>query len=337
MSNDPPVATEPSPVIRTTPLATSDRASHPSGILAWTTVILAAICIVVVLGGTLAPWLWLGDLAVHWSGHAALGLLPALVCWRRRPRYVVPLVPVLMAAFLPGMRSMMEPRLATMAAPARPITVAFANVYDFNRDRSQALQAINGIDAEVFGLAEVSVHDRARISSTRWPFQHWEDRDGTLSVALLSAYPILSTTLHDAGGAGVLEATLDIGQERRLRIIVAHLFSPKNGSSTHGRNQQLRLVTKLTVTDRLPLLLLGDLNISPASPHWRAFIKDSGFARATGPSPATWPTSFGACGIAIDHLLARHLGLTGVETFALPGSDHRGLRAVAWLGTSGGG
>lgn len=337
MSNDPLVATEPSTVIRTTPLVTSDHAARPSGILTWTILIPTAGCIAIVLAGALAPWLWLGDLAVHWSGHAALGLLPALVYWRHRPGYVVPLALVLMAAFLPGIRSMMEPRLAMVPAPAKPITVAFANVYDFNHDRSLALQTISGIDAEIVGLAEVSVQDRARITSPRWPFQHWEDRDGTLSVALLSVHPILSTTLHDADGAGVLEAVLDIGQERRLRIIVAHLFSPKNGSATRERNQQLRLVAKLTAADSTPLLLLGDLNISPASPHWRAFINDAGFTRAPGPSPATWPTSFGWCGIAIDHLLARQLGLTGVVTFPIPGSDHRGLRAIAWLGTSGGG
>lgn len=338
-------ATELPPVIRTTTLATEHLApctpqnsgdSITSGLLAWATLILAAVCIVVVLAGAAAPWLWLGDLAVHWSGHAAIGLLPALVVWRRRPRYVVPLVLVLMAAFIPGMRSMMEPRLTVVAAPARPITVAFANVYDFNRDRSQALHAISGIDAEVIGLAEVSIQDRARITSTRWPFQHWEDRDGTLSVALLSAHPILSATLLDADGAGVLEATLDLGQERRLRIIVAHLFSPKNGSSTRGRNEQLRFMTKVTATDSLPLLLLGDLNLSPASPHWRAFVSDTGFKRAPGTSPATWPTSFGPGGIAIDHLLARNLGLTDVEPFPIPGSDHRGLRAIAWLGASGG-
>lgn len=337
MWTDPLVTTEPSLVMRTTPLVTSDRASRPSGILASTTLILAIGCMVVVLAGATAPWLWLGDLAVHWSGHAALGLLPALVVWRRRPRHVVPLALVLIAAFLPGMRSMMEPRSTVAADPTRPITVAFANVYDFNRDRSQALQAIDGIDAEVVGLTEVSVRDRVRITSKRWPFQHWEDRDGTLSVALLSTYPILSATLHDADGAGVLEATLDLGEERLLRVIVAHLFSPKSGASTHRRNEQVRLVTNIAVADSLPLLLLGDLNLSPASPHWRAFISDTGFKRALGTSPATWPAVFGPCGIAIDHLLVRNLGLNDLGSFSIPGSDHRGLRAIAWVGTNGGG
>jgi len=309
--------------------------------------LLASGCAFVALAGVAAPWLWLGELAVHWSGHAALGLLPALVIWRRRPRYAVVLTLLTMIAVIPGIRSLVEPRLPAVApvAPAAPveigqtaslpITVAFANAYDFNRERTTAMHTIAALTADVVGLAEVSAQDRPLLAVTRWPFQHWEDRAGTLSVALLSAYPIISTTLHDAHGAGILEAAIDLGQEHPLRVIVAHLCSPKNVTRETLRNGQLQMLVDLATVDGKPLLLMGDLNISSSSPHWRTFIRGSGLRRAPGLSPATWPAVLGPGGIGIDHLLARNLGLTTAQPFSLPGSDHRGLRATAWLRTEG--
>ncbi|MBA3697318.1 MAG: endonuclease/exonuclease/phosphatase family protein [Planctomycetes bacterium] len=299
--------------------------------------LLASGCAFVALAGVAAPWLWLGELAVHWSGHAALGLLPALVLWRRRPRYAVVLALLTMVAVIPGIRSLLEPRLPagetreTAATAALPITVAFANANDFNRERTQAMQTIAALTADVVGLAEVSAKDRPLLAVTRWPFQHWEDRAGTLSVALLSAYPIISTTLHEANGAGMLEAAIDLGQEHPLRVIVAHLHSPKDVTTETLRNGQLQMLVDLAAVDRRPLLLLGDLNISSSSPQWRTFIRGSGLRRAPGLSPATWPAVLGPGGIGIDHLLARDLGLTAVQPFPIPGSDHRGLRATAWL------
>jgi len=307
------------------------------GYPAWIALTFAGMCTSVVLTGATAQWLWVGELAVHWSGHAAIGLLPALMIWRRRPRYAVPLMALIVVAALPVLRSAMEPRLSDVTGPTTSITVAFANVYDFNRERPRALQAIVALDADVVGLAEVSIHDRPQAASPRWPFQHWEDHAGVLSVALLSVHPIMATTLHDVAGAGVLDATLDLGHERHLRVIVAHLFSPKDGTAERRRNDQLAFLARLTATESGPLLVLGDLNISSASPHWRTFICDSGLRCAEGLSPATWPTILGPGGIGIDHLLARGLGLTGVSPFPIPGSDHRGLHATAHLGITGDG
>ena len=305
---------------------------HPKlTIRTWIAPILVGGCGGVVLAGTTAQWLWVGELAVHWSGHATLGLLPVLVLWWRRPRFAIPLVLLAMVGVMPGLRSLLEPRCAAAAGSATPLTVAFANVYDFNRERPRALEAIAGLDAEVIGLAEVSVQDRPRFFATRWPFQHWEDRAEVLSVALLSTHPIVTTTLHDVVGAGVLEATIDVGQGRQLQVIVAHLFSPKGGTTERRRNKQLHILSGLVTANHGPLLLLGDLNLSPASPYWRTFINDTRLGRAEGLSPATWPAIFGFCGISIDHLLVRGLGLAGVQPFPVPGSDHRGLRATAWL------
>lgn len=306
----------------------------PRSAVSWTASVLAGGAALVALTGAAAPWLWLGELAVHWSAHAACGLLPALALalWRRRWRTSAALTLVALLALVPALRALAEPRLAPPPAPARVFAAAFANVYDFNRGRERALAAVAALDAEVVGLTEVSAHDRPAFAGGRWPFQHWEDREDVLSVALLSVHPIVTATLHDVAGAGVLAATLDLGGAGRLRVLVAHLFSPKTGAANRRRDEQLRAVARLAAAGEGPLLLLGDLNITPASPAWRAFIGDSGLRRAPGPSPASWPAQLGAGGIAIDHLLGRGLGLSDVAPVAIPGGDHRGLRGTVWLG-----
>jgi endonuclease/exonuclease/phosphatase (EEP) superfamily protein YafD len=320
------------PAPAATPSATVPAAARrPMGAWTMAALVLAGGCAALVLAGATAPWLWAGEVAVHWSSHATLGLLPALAaCWRR-PRLASALLALALVGALPALRAMREPRLAAPAASASTLGVAFVNVYDFNRERPAALAAVAALDAEVVGLAEVSAKDQPRFVGTRWPFQHWEDRDPVLSVALLSTLPIASATLHDLDEAGVLEARLALGDGRSLRVLVAHLFSPKNGTALHRRSGQLRALAALIAADPGPALLLGDLNVSPASPAWRAFIAPAGLARAPGVAPATWPAVLGPCGIGIDHLLCRGLALDGLRAFALPGSDHRGVRATAHL------
>jgi vancomycin resistance protein VanJ len=326
----PPEVLAPAPAAAP-PAAPPAAPRRPAG--AWTmlALVLAGGCAALILAGATAPWLWAGEVAVHWSAHAALGLLPALAACRRRPRLALALLVLALAGALPALRALRDPRLAVPGAPASALGAAFVNVYDFNRERPRALAAVAALDAELVGLAEVSAKDQPRFTGTRWPFQHWEDRDPVLSVALLSTLPITAATLHDVDGAGVLEARLALADGRSLRVLVAHLFSPKTGLALRQRAGQLRALAALAAAGPGPVLVLGDLNVSPASPAWRGFLAAAGVARAPGAAPATWPAALGPCGIGIDHLLGRGLALDGLRAFALPGSDHRGVRATVHL------
>ncbi|WP_375474538.1 endonuclease/exonuclease/phosphatase family protein [uncultured Jatrophihabitans sp.] len=78
-----------------------------------------------------------------------------------------------------------------------------------------------------------------------------------------------------------------------------------------------------------PVVVSGDFNATVDHARFRALLGD-GYADATSRAgegyTATYPTDrwFPPL-IAIDHVLARSVGVVSTQTVALPGSDHRGL------------
>jgi len=73
-------------------------------------------------------------------------------------------------------------------------------------------------------------------------------------------------------------------------------------------------------------LLVGDLNSSPYSPHYRALLRDADLRATTRNLLPTWLP----LGLNLDHALIRH---GGAHTTALPWhtSDHRPLQ-TDWRG-----
>jgi endonuclease/exonuclease/phosphatase family metal-dependent hydrolase len=76
----------------------------------------------------------------------------------------------------------------------------------------------------------------------------------------------------------------------------------------------------------LPFMGLGDLNISPFSPHYETLLRDGGLRNAAagrGWLP-TWPAMFPPLGIQIDHaLVSPEVQVQGFTRGPSNGSDHR--------------
>ncbi len=77
---------------------------------------------------------------------------------------------------------------------------------------------------------------------------------------------------------------------------------------------------------RLPLIALGDFNITPYSPHFRQLLVDGNLRSAAegfGWQP-TWPTFLPPAGIQIDHaFVSPKVAVQGFRRGASDGSDHR--------------
>jgi endonuclease/exonuclease/phosphatase (EEP) superfamily protein YafD len=294
------------------------RAARCRRWLAWLSVAPA----LAILLGAAAPW-WPGQMCCHWSLHAALLLLPALMLFGRRPAVGLPLLGLIALGCAPWLAAALEPRAP--AAARGGFVVATANIANWNADRLSAAGAATATEPAVLCLVEVGRDNQNRLrEDPRWPHQLW--RLSPLGIALLSAYPILSSEVHDARTSPVIEAVLDT-PAGRARVIAAHATSPTSPERQRARARELGLVARLATQDDLPVLVLGDFNCSVGDPDWRAFRADAGLLRAAGREPATWPSYVGPFGVAIDHILARGLALDDERAVWLPGSDHRGLTA----------
>lgn len=277
----------------------------------------------------LSGWTWYGELACHWTIHAAVALLPAMVVFRRDTRWGRLFFVLLILALLPWVQASWSARATATGKSIATTTVATANVQFFNTDRADTQAAIAAIDVDIFALEEVTASDEAALRpNPRWPFQVWSGRQDLTKVALLSRHRIVTQKLHDLDGASIIEALIDLG-ESPLRVFVIHPIAPVSPELATRRNRQLAMLARELSAESHPepVVVLGDFNLSPGASLWRSFTGYTGLRRAPGPAPATWPAILGPLGIAIDHVLVRGAALSDVRAFSVPGSDHRGLRA----------
>jgi endonuclease/exonuclease/phosphatase (EEP) superfamily protein YafD len=122
-----------------------------------------------------------------------------------------------------------------------------------------------------------------------------------------------------------IQATLTIGG-RSLRLFGVHASWPVVPRSGARRNQQLMLLARHAQrVTTMPLLVVGDLNVSPFSPWFARLLADGGLRSATegfGWQP-TWPVFLPPAGIQIDHALVN--AAVTVRAFRrgpFIGSDH---------------
>ena len=98
------------------------------------------------------------------------------------------------------------------------------------------------------------------------------------------------------------------------------------------RDRQLAMLARQLQDHPEPVIVLGDFNLTPGTQMWRTFTGYTKLLRAPGPEPATWPAVLGPFGISIDHILARGAAISELTAFEIPGSDHRGLKAMVSIG-----
>jgi endonuclease/exonuclease/phosphatase (EEP) superfamily protein YafD len=290
----------------------------------------AAVCLL----SPTAGWWFAGEIACHWGMHAAFALLPAVILWRQRRALAALVLCLMVIGCWPLLRAAWEPRAPLPAPDAQLIRIATANLNVYNRKdlRTPAINAVLAEQPDIFVLAEsISSHDRALIPLDIYPHQIWQpqlQRKWHDCVALISKYPILRSAIHDLDSEPYIEATLDI-DGRPLHVIAVHTQSPWSPDNWQRRNVQLAgiavLVKDLAQRDPNPILMLGDWNLSVASPAWVNLRRTTQIQRVAQPEPATWRAELGPLGITIDHLFGRGLALGRQQAFTIPGSDHRGL------------
>lgn len=296
----------------------------------------AALCLLT----PTAAWWFPGEVACHWGMHAGFALLPALIVWRERRVLSAGMLVLIILGCWPLLLTAWENRAPHPTASAATIRVASANlnVYNAKELRAPAIAAVLAQRPQIVALAEaVTSSDRPVVPMMDYPYQIWQpqlNRKWRDCVALLSVYPIIHSAIHDLDDDPFIEATLDV-DGRHLHVIAVHTQSPWSPAHLGERDEQLRdiaaLAADLVQRDPAPVLLMGDCNLSVASPVWRTFRQASGLLRVSQNEPSTWRSELGPLGITIDHILGRDLALGEQHAFAIPGSDHRGLSGTIAL------
>lgn len=290
----------------------------------------AAALVLVTAAALLARHSWAFDLFSHFRLQylvLAAALIPVALALRARAVAVV--LGVLVAAHAWAVKDVWMGGESAVAG--LPVRVASVNVWgpknptpekllDFartaNPDLLVVVDAQSGRWREVReGLGELYPHRAPR---------DW--REGA-PIMLFSRLPIVSASEEPRNGRRPRLVSEVVAGGRALMVVGVHPYSPspRRPGRSWLRDRELdTIAARVGAADR-PVIVAGDFNVTPFSPHFRDLLAQAGLRDAAAGRgwAGTWPSWFWPARIPIDHILVGGpLGVASFERGPFIGADH---------------
>lgn len=273
---------------------------------------------------------WAFDLFSHFRAqYVVAALLLALILIVLRDRRWALLAAALGAANLfPVVALFLLPAQAAPPSASHPLRLMSFNVFGFNRDYARLLDYVARERPDVLVLLEVTPEwmPSVRVLAGEYPHQWINAGSDVSGIAVMSRTAPRAARTLDLGGNGVPSYLLTLESARGpLSVLGTHLNWPIGARASHMRNSQLAKLAQVAHEHVGPLVIVGDLNVTPFSPHFQRLLHDGGLHRCVpdaGLTP-TWPALFPPLFIQIDHCLATAGVQAGnFEIGEYLGSDH---------------
>jgi endonuclease/exonuclease/phosphatase (EEP) superfamily protein YafD len=297
---------------------------------------------VAVVGGTVAGLLgrfwWLFDLFSHFQIQylISMSVIVAVLAVTRRFKTAVLLAScgLLNLAHVLPYYVPIRPAREHNSTRLRLVT---SNVNTANQQYDLVKQLILDQQPDVVLLTEVSPIWLKSIREVEalYPFRKSDAREDNFGIALYSKRPFKSADIVYVGGGGVpsVVAVLDVSG-RELTVVGTHPLPPINGFYSAARNGQIDALAPLVASLSGPKVLLGDLNVSPWSYHFkrlvsRTALRDGALGHGLH---LTWPSKPMFMRIPIDFcLVSRDIEVESVRVGPAVGSDHYPLIADVFV------
>lgn len=275
-----------------------------------------------------APVGWPFELFSHFRPqYAASALVVAvLLLWQRRTAYAAAaLVLALWHGTPVAQRALAEP---PVLCEGSAFTVVTANLRYVNEHTGPFLDWLARHPADLVVVQEVSdawARDLARLEDL--PHRHLLSRPDAYGIGVLSRWPLESLErldLADDGLPSLSGVVLVDGQP--VRFLGLHTRWPVLPWLAEARDDALRRVAGIAREEQRPMVVLGDLNLSPDAPAFGRLLGDSGLRDVMhGPDwRPTWQAGFWPLALRIDHVLVNgDLCVDHAEVGSSFGSDHR--------------
>jgi endonuclease/exonuclease/phosphatase (EEP) superfamily protein YafD len=222
-----------------------------------------------------------------------------------------------------------------------PLRVVSANVLDSNPTPGKVLDFVRGSGADLVVLVDAESERWREVLAALgdlYPYRApkaW--REGA-PVILFSRRPLpVETVVHPTAGADRPYVVAKVAAPGVTPLVVGvHPASPsEDAEDSRERNHQLDHIGATVKGVAGPVIVAGDFNVTPWSPHFRDLLATTGLRDAgagQGWIP-TWPIRLGPAGIPIDHILIRgQVAVAGLGRGPAIGSDHSPLVADLRVG-----
>jgi endonuclease/exonuclease/phosphatase (EEP) superfamily protein YafD len=274
---------------------------------------------------------WLFSLPTHFPLHlgVALAAVASASAIRRRWRVAVICggfalvnLGLVVATLWPP-----PPTAGTITSGAR-LRLAALNVHTANERTDLVLGFLRQADADVILLMEVDERWMAALAplDADYPHQIAAPREDNFGIELFSRLPLTNAQVLELGSAELpsLSANFNLGG-REVLLLGTHPLPPGTAEYSRQRNEQLRALAAHVREQRVPVMVLGDLNTTPWSPFFADLLRGSGLrqtSRGRGLC-GTWPASLPVGRIALDHcLLSPVFAVASQQVGPKVGGDH---------------
>lgn len=279
------------------------------------------------LSGLLAGWAWPFELLCHFRVQYSvlfLSLAAVMAVLRRRRWAGVAVVLAVVNGWEVVPFYFASDPLPTGQTQAASLRVVSANLFSGNSEPEKALEFLRESDADVIALYEVTPAWEARLADSLpdYPYRRVEPQAGNFGIGIYSRLPFESVEFHALSDGDLAIRANVLCRGTKVDLIAAHTYPP-GGRRTELRDQQLERLGELAREIHGPLIVVGDLNITPFSPSFRELCHRGRLLdarRGHGICPS-WPAGRLVLGIPIDHCLVRDCR-SGFVTGPDIGSDH---------------
>jgi endonuclease/exonuclease/phosphatase (EEP) superfamily protein YafD len=271
---------------------------------------------------------WVLDLFAHFRvQYAGLFLLAALVLMLLRKRGLAALsVLGAIVSAVPLISYLRQP--AATAEPGAPsLRVVSFNVWFRNHDYERIARYLERTRADVLVLQELTLEQAAELHGKLPSYPHAQLGSGRTGAVVYARWPIVDADLPPLTPNGVrgTKVVLD-WRGTRVAVLGVHLHWPLGRRNSHLRNRELATVGRIAAASGdMPLVVAGDLNITPWSRHLHEALRGSGLqdCGAGFGLAHSWPAQFPPLGIRIDHCFtSAHWRSVAVSVGPHLGSDH---------------
>lgn len=209
--------------------------------------------------------------------------------------------------------------------------VAF-NLLRNNTEVDAVREFLENESADVLLLQEVTPrwvrHLKASMDEM-YPHQILQERNHAFGIWLLSKHPWTNAEMLPSPEVETpfVSAEIDLGGTV-VYFVGVHTLPPVGQSKARNRNEWMERVGKLIGEKDGARIVMGDLNCTPWSPHFRKLLRDGHLADASRgwKYQPTWESGFSWLAIPIDHcLVSEDIAVLRRSVGPDIGSDHRAV------------
>ncbi len=269
-----------------------------------------AILAILYLLSYTANWLWLGEVLVNFQLQFAIvfALFALIFLFKKVKIFTLSafffIIPPALQVFL----VMLPTEQIEIEGEISQLKVQLINVWSANTNYERVQNFIRSEDADILIIVELTPSWAQAMSSLKNNFLEWREdvRTDNFGLGIYSKIPLHNIQTHIWSETGHPSFTAELTQNgKKINLIATHPYPPKHPNGLELRTEHFKNMTQYINEMEGPILLMGDLNCSPYSPHFKNLLAETNLrdSRKGFGIQATWPALFIPAAFPIDHAL----------------------------------